>query len=424
MKIYLAPLEGITTYIFRNAFEKYYGGVDKYFTPFLTASHLKGRELRDVAPDNNHVEKLVPQILTNDSWLFLEITRQLAELGYREVNLNLGCPSGTVVAKGRGAGFLDRTEELERFLYEVYSGLENISLPQDSVQGLEQNSIQELQQNPVQGLQQNPVQGLHQNPVQKLQQKSIQILNQNSGKKGNVSQGMKVSVKTRLGMEFLSEWDDILEIYSKFPISELIIHPRLREEYYSGEIHMDRFAESFDVIPATTPICYNGDITSVDTFYEKDVMVKALSNDQGYEEALMIGRGALMNPELLGNIRKLSDKNELDLSISSDKNQSRKGVNSDELGSHMSFISGAETYPATDNISDIGLFKKFITEIMNDYLEEMSHEKQVVMKMKELWTYFSKGLGLSKKQLKEIYKVSRLSEYKSAVQMVLSQVGE
>ena len=96
MNIYMAPLEGITTYVFRNAFAKYYGGVDRYFTPFLTASHLKGRELRDVHPDNNPGIDLVPQILANDSEQFLVIAEQLAALGYKEVNLNLGCPSGTV----------------------------------------------------------------------------------------------------------------------------------------------------------------------------------------------------------------------------------------------------------------------------------------------------------------------------------------
>ena len=69
--IYLAPMEGITTYVFRNALAKYYGGIDRYYTPFLTASHLKGRELRDVCPENNQGLDVVPQILTNDPEQFL-----------------------------------------------------------------------------------------------------------------------------------------------------------------------------------------------------------------------------------------------------------------------------------------------------------------------------------------------------------------
>ena len=316
MKIYLAPMEGITTYIFRNAFEKYYGGVDKYFTPFLTASHLKGRELRDVHPDNNSVPELVPQILTNDSELFIKIAEQLAELGYREVNLNLGCPSGTVTGKGRGAGFLDRTNELDRFLYDIYD-----KLPE-----------------------------------------------------------MSISIKTRIGMEFLSEWDDILEIYKKYPISELIIHPRLRNEFYSGEVHKESFFRACDVISKETELCYNGDITSRDSFEDISLQAEVFFQDRSQESLYMIGRGALMKPQLPAMIK-----------------------------------SGLDT----DN--DLATFKAFITEIMEAYITEMSNEKQVVMKMKELWTYFAMGLGLDRKQLKEIHKANRLSDYKSAVQMIISQ---
>ncbi|MBO4864892.1 MAG: tRNA-dihydrouridine synthase family protein [Eubacterium sp.] len=336
MQIYLAPMEGITTYIFRNAFEKYYGGVDKYFTPFLTASHLKGRELRDVHPDNNQVSQVVPQILVNDSKLFLDITRQLAEIGYREVNLNLGCPSGTVTAKGRGAGFLDRTEELKRFLYEIYEGAPRVAAEAGA---------------------------------------------------GSVD----ISIKTRIGMEFLSEWPDILDIYRKYPISELIIHPRLREEFYSGEIHMDSFIEAFDKIPKETHICYNGDVTDIDSYEERMIFLRALSNDAGYEPAVMIGRGALMNPELIRNLKKYE--------ALSDEEKLRQ--------------TGFDT-------PDKDTFKAFISEIADAYVDEMSQEKQVVMKMKELWSYFAKGLDLSPRQLKEIHKTSRLAEYKSVVQYILS----
>ena len=317
MKIYLAPMEGITTYIFRNAFEKYYGGVDKYFAPFLTASHLKGREKRDVDPDNNCVPELVPQILTNDSELFIKIAEQLAELGYREVNLNLGCPSGTVTGKGRGAGFLDRTNELDRFLYEIYDKLPDMS----------------------------------------------------------------VSIKTRIGMEFLSEWDDILEIYKKYPISELIIHPRLRNEFYSGEVHKESFIKAFRVISKETRLCYNGDITGPDSFEDISLNLESYFQDRAQESIYMIGRGALMNPQLPTMIK-----------------------------------SGPDSAP------DMETFKAFIREIMEAYITEMSNEKQVVMKMKELWTYFAMGLGLDRKQLKEIHKTNRLSDYKSAVQMIISQI--
>ena len=299
--IYLAPMEGITTYVFRNALAKYYGGIDRYYTPFLTASHLKGRELRDVCPENNQGLDVVPQILTNDPELFVVISEQLEAIGYKEVNLNLGCPSGTVVSKGRGAGMLDDTAALDRFLDSIFS-------------------------------------------------KCI----------------LKISVKSRIGVEFLSEWDDILKVYKKYPIHELIIHPRLRNEFYKGEVHKDAFDAAVNEL-RDIPLCYNGDITDIDSY-----------NEVGSSVPVMIGRGLVMNPNLANDIK------------SGEK---------------------ADFERAT--------FRKFHDELVENYMTEMSHEKQVVMKMKELWTYFSMGLQLDKKQLKEIHKVSRISEYKSVIQMMI-----
>lgn len=321
-KIYLAPMEGITTYIFRRAIAKYYGGIDRYYTPFLTASHLKGRELRDVTPENNLGMDVVPQILTNDSALFLTIARQLEELGYTEVNLNLGCPSGTVVAKGRGAGFLDKVQELDRFLYDIYAGCDNTKL--------------------------------------------------------------SISIKTRLGMEFLSEWDDILRVYIKYPIKELIIHPRLRNEFYTGRVHIDEFEKACNTLYNESSfkgsICYNGDI--IDKRSYKDILDSLHKIHSPIN--VMIGRGLIMNPNLAWEI------------MNSDNSEKKE--------------------------FDKNKFRSFITEIMEDYIVEMSNEKQVVMKMKELWTYFAMGLGLDKSRLKEIHKVNKLSDYKNAVQMIFSQI--
>ena len=109
MKFYLAPLEGVTGYIFRNALDAYFPGTDRYFTPFIVPDQkhaLRKKELRDILPENNQVKELVPQILTSDPVRFVETAKALTEYGYEEVNLNLGCPSGTVVAGGRGAGML------------------------------------------------------------------------------------------------------------------------------------------------------------------------------------------------------------------------------------------------------------------------------------------------------------------------------
>lgn len=120
MQYDLAPMEGVTTYIYRRLFAKYFGGIDKYYTPFLASMHLSSRERNEVLPEHNEGIRLVPQILTNRADEFVEIARSLQEYGYEEVNLNLGCPSGTVVSKHRGAGFLAVPDELDAFLQEIF----------------------------------------------------------------------------------------------------------------------------------------------------------------------------------------------------------------------------------------------------------------------------------------------------------------
>ena len=124
MKYYLAPMEGITGYVYRNAYAKSFHNIDKYFTPFIIpkqSNKFKGKELNDILPEHNKNMNVVPQILTNDSEGFIRTARQLMEFGYNEINLNLGCPSGTVVSKFRGSGFLAKKEELDKFLYEIFT---------------------------------------------------------------------------------------------------------------------------------------------------------------------------------------------------------------------------------------------------------------------------------------------------------------
>ena len=131
VKFYLAPMEGITGYIYRNAYHRYFRPMDKYFTPFLSpgqAGELRDRDVKEILPENNPGLCLVPQLLTNRAEAFLGAARLLAQYGYREVNLNLGCPSGTVAAKKKGAGFLGFPEELDQFLEAVCRGMEELGM--------------------------------------------------------------------------------------------------------------------------------------------------------------------------------------------------------------------------------------------------------------------------------------------------------
>lgn len=327
--ISLAPMEGITTYVYRNALNRHFGGVDKYYTPFLTASNIKGREKRDVDPANNDVNILIPQVLVNDAELFLTIAKQLQALGYNEVNLNLGCPSGTVTAKGRGAGFLDKTDELDRFLEQIFD----------------------------------------KSPID-------------------------ISIKTRIGMEFISEWEDIAEIYVKYPAKEIIIHPRVGKELYKGHAHTDIYADMVKRLAPKMPntiFTYNGDITSPEVL---DNISKTISSTEGFNGSdasdknirlsnIMIGRGVIANPALCYEIR---------------------------------------------NGQKIDSFKKrflaFHEELIENYLIEMNYEDQVVKKMKELWVYLAKGLDLPSKVIKELLKATSLSSYKNCFSVIKGYIKD
>lgn len=103
-KIYMAPMEGVTGFIYRNTFARFFGGIDKYYTPFISPGehkNFKSRELKDVLPENNEGLNVAVQMLTNNAELFIVTAHRMKDFGYKEVNINLGCPSGTVFLKGR-----------------------------------------------------------------------------------------------------------------------------------------------------------------------------------------------------------------------------------------------------------------------------------------------------------------------------------
>jgi len=124
MTIYFAPLEGVTDVIYRRTHAACFAGVDKYFIPFISPTHhlvLTPKEKHAVSPAENRGFHAVPQILSKAPDQFLWAARELHDLGYEEVNLNLGCPSGTVTGKDKGSGMLRDLEALERFLDEIFA---------------------------------------------------------------------------------------------------------------------------------------------------------------------------------------------------------------------------------------------------------------------------------------------------------------
>lgn len=124
MNYYFAPMEGITGYIYRNAHRKFFKDVDVYYTPFIVPTQnreLSSREKNDILPEHNEGIRTIPQIMTNNWEGFVWTALELKKYGYEEVNLNLGCPSKTVVSKHRGSGFLAVPDQLDQFLDQIFS---------------------------------------------------------------------------------------------------------------------------------------------------------------------------------------------------------------------------------------------------------------------------------------------------------------
>ena len=307
MKYYFAPMEGITGHIYRNSYEKFFHNIDKYFTPFIIPNEsrkLNTKELIDVLPENNKGINIVPQILTDDSEGFIITCKKLVELGYDEINLNLGCPSGTVVGKGRGSGFLARREELDKFLYEIF----------------EKNN-------------------------------------------------MKISIKTRIGKESPDEFYELIKIYNKYPLEELIIHPRTRKDFYGNKPNMDVFRDALSL--SKNPVCYNGDIFTKSDYDNVTKLFPDL-------KAVMVGRGILANPGLMNEIK----------------------------GSH---------------IIDKKTMKSFHDEILNSYLGLYPQDIGALFKMKELWSYMIYIFSDSKEYLKKIRMSQNLTEYNEAVEKLFCE---
>ena len=196
MRYDFAPLEGLTDSIYRRLHHKYFGGVDRYFTPFFSPTvhrSLTPREARELPPADSTGYCCVPQLLTKVPEDFLWMAGVCQDRGYQEVNLNVGCPSGTVTAKGKGSGMLRDLDGLDRFLDTVFA-----------------------------------------------------------------SSPLPVSVKTRIGFTDAEEFASILPIYNGYPIKELIIHPRVRTTFYNGPVDMDTFRYALQ--ESNAPVCYNGSL--------------------------------------------------------------------------------------------------------------------------------------------------------------------
>ena len=303
VKYYMAPLESVTTWIYRQAHAKIYGRLDKYFIPFLEPHEkrdFKTRELQEILPEHNENIYAVPQILTNRSEGFIKLAKALKDWGYEEINLNLGCPSKTVVTKGKGSGFLAKPEELERFLTEIFDAL--------------------------------------------------------SGE-------VKISVKTRIGKENPEEFPALLELFNKYPMEELIIHPRVQKDGYGNvpRLEIYELAEKQSV----NPLCYHGDLSTRE-------QIRNFAERFPGTERLMFGRGFLRDPGLLYN-----------------------------EGKDSKYI--------------FEKFWAFHDLVYEGYQERNMGDRNVLFKMKELWSYQVYQFSEPERLFKTFKKVQDCNEYEQMI---------
>ena len=307
MLLYSAPMEGITGYVYRNALQQFFPGIDKYFTPFIgAASHhkLSTKELNDVLPAHNSMLHLVPQLLTRSAEDFLWYANELADMGYNEINLNLGCPSGTVVAKGKGSGFLAKPDELQLFLDEIFAKA----------------------------------------PV-------------------------PVSVKTRVGKTDEAEFDRLIEIFRRYPMAELIVHPRLQTDMYRGTPRM----ESFDKAMQNPPwkIGYNGDLFRAAEY-------ESLVARYPQVHSVSLGRGLIANPALAQQIK-------------------------------------------TGKMLDKQTLYQFYQHLRREYLDILPGDRTILFRMKELLIYMECMFKDREKIAKKLRKANKVIDFDDAIDRLFNE---
>lgn len=300
MRYYFAPLEGVTDSIYRSVHHKYFPGLDRYYMPFLsptihrTLTHKEDREL----PLADSVDfTAIPQVLTRVPEDFLWAAQICADRGYREVNLNVGCPSGTVVSKGKGSGMLRDPAELDRFLDGVFSRC----------------------------------------PIE-------------------------ISVKTRLGLEDPDEFPAILEVFNRYPIRELTVHPRVRKDFYKNPVREEWFAYACE--NSRNPLCYNGNlITGADC--------DAVGQRYPHVASVMLGRALIGDPGMLT-------------------------------------VGGTRAE----------ILKAFHRELTENYIREFGSARNAMFRLKENWHFLHLRFDGSEKLWKKLRKTTDIQEFYSITEEI------
>lgn len=302
--IYFAPFQGITTHVFRNVYAKHFQGVDKLFTPYYS-NFEAGCKLppKKLASLRNTVEagiEVVPQVLSKSADEILWFGRCCEELGFKELNWNLGCPYPQVAGKRRGSGLLPYPGMIDSILDQVM------------------NSI-----------------------------------------------GIRFSVKCRLGYHSPNEADELLPVFNRYPLSELIIHGRIGRQLYTGVSDMQAFARISGKL--NNPTAYNGDIFTLADCER----FRAISPGTG---TLMLGRGLLFDPFLAGLLKGLA---------------------------------------MPENPGEV--VRQFTGALYHSYRTEKENNPSVLNGLKEYWAYLSQSFDEPVRVFRKIKKSKTFSDYEAAV---------
>ena len=331
MRIYFAPMQGVTGWPYRLTHLKHYDGIDRYYMPFISVHQsrsMKGGEKRDLQPDHNVSGRMVPQLLPGGAEDSLAYMEQILDAGYDEVSLNFGCPARTVTTKGKGAGILETPDKLDEYLEHLFTGMT-----------------------------------------------------------GRLA-GLKVSVKTRIGMNDCSAASELIRIYNRYPIAEVQVHARLGKDAYDGVTDKETFRMFYEEI--RHPVCYNGDIRSLEDFQNLKEEFPDLA-------AVMIGRGLVADPMLAEKIQAdMVSENKQEDMISENAGADRQQEEKKRL-------------------------IRFHDDVCNAWHECYGQEHPAICRMLEIWDYLGASFPGCERKVRKIRKARNLQTYRLLAGEVLTQ---
>ena len=304
----LAPFQGITDVVYRNVFKKHFRGIDKYYTPFFTGiqkDNSKSLRGEEISPNFNDVKTVVPQILSNTAEEIIRFANQCKLMGYPEFNLNMGCPFPRVANKTRGCGLMADPIRTIKMLNDVFDGID----------------------------------------------------------------GIKFSIKCRLGYYNDEEIYAFIDTFNSLPFSEIIIHPRIGKQMYTGEASLESFMKLVPLI--NKPLVYNGDIFTTNRY---NTILSVLSCD------IMLGRGLLTNPFLAEQIKLIESQLDKKLRL-----------------------------------------HNFVVDLYVERLRHAGGSPKIIGSMKELWKYMMNIFDDPQNVWRKVKKVNHLDEYETAVENIFNE---